>query len=222
MENVNDEVRMTRTELMAFFREVKCGEVWIDTAEACRIMNIQRLTVNRMLEDPLTNLVVKKKEGKTTKRMFLLSSVIDEKNRRNNRKIYIINMEVKGKYLGSRTIEFTGKDGQQYKKTKFWIDTTSNGFENKNEFEFFGDKLTLPDSSGGMLSVKFNLKGREYLDKEGKKQFFQSVVAWEVQQYGNRNINTASAQGVPSAPVPVPVPGKSVVPEEVQSDDLPF
>ena len=90
-------------------------------------------------------------------------------------------MEQRGKYLGKRTIEIQGASGP-FTKTTFWLDVSSNGYDNINEFEFIRDKLDLSGVEvGSFVNVKFNLQGRRWKDAEGKEKIFQHAGAWSIE-----------------------------------------
>jgi hypothetical protein len=81
------------------------------------------------------------------------------------------------------------------------------------KFEAIQDRCNLLDSVkvGDDVEVFFNLKGRPWTDKTGKKSYFNSMQLWK--------INVLSGAGSQNAPAYAPPADISSAPEE---DDLPF
>lgn len=50
------------------------------------------------------------------------------------------------------------------------------------------DKVSLFDglSEGQEVTVSINIRGRKWVDKEGKDRYFNSIVAWRVQKGSNQ------------------------------------
>jgi len=121
-------------------------------------------------------------------------------------------MEQRGKYLGKRTIELQGANGP-FTKTVFWLDVSSNGYDNINEFEFLNDKLDLSEiEPGTFVNVKFNLVGRRWKDADGKEKIFQHAGAWAIENKSSVAQQTKK-QIVEQSKAKI---------EKAEEDDLPF
>ena len=72
------------------------------------------------------------------------------------------------------------------------------------------DKVSLFDglSEGQEVTVSINIRGRKWVDKEGKDRYFNSIVAWRVQKGSN--------QGTP------PLATINSSQGNINPDDLPF
>lgn len=81
------------------------------------------------------------------------------------------------------------------------------------KFEAIQDRCNLLDSVkvGDNVEVSFNLKGRPWTDKTGKKTYFNSLQLWRV--------NKLNEGAAPSAPEYAPPVDLSAAPDD---DDLPF
>lgn len=80
------------------------------------------------------------------------------------------------------------------------------------KFEMINDKCSLVDSlkPGQDVEVLFNLRGRPWTDKTGKKSYFNSLQLWKVNQLGGAG-----------APAPQYAPPANID-TAADSDDLPF
>jgi len=60
-------------------------------------------------------------------------------------------------------------------------------------FEATGDRTAIFDglAVGDAVTVRFNLRGRPWTDKNGKTSYFNTLLAWKVEKGG-------AAQGAPS------------------------
>lgn len=70
-------------------------------------------------------------------------------------------------------------------------------------------------NKGDDVEVHINLRGRSYVNKEGKKAWFSSIVGWRVQRLGAQPVDQPN--NLPSNPS---IPSYPEVDEE--DDDLPF
>ena len=79
-------------------------------------------------------------------------------------------------------------------------------------FTLMKDKVDLIDghSVGDTITVKYNLKGRDWTSPQGDVKFFNTLEAWSI----------SSSNEVASEPKNDDL--KSVVNSETPSDDLPF
>lgn len=78
------------------------------------------------------------------------------------------------------------------------------------KFEMVNDKVNLVDNlkAGQDVEVFFNLRGRPWTDKTGKKSYFNSMQLWKV--------NVLSGASGPTYAPPAELSSKS------EEDDLPF
>ncbi|MCO5937386.1 DUF3127 domain-containing protein [Mucilaginibacter sp. RB4R14] len=120
-------------------------------------------------------------------------------------------MEVKGKvYEVSATQQVT----ESLKKRELIIEYVENPlYPEYLKFEAIQDRCNLLDSVkvGDDVEVFFNLKGRPWTDKTGKKSYFNSLQLWKV--------NALSAAGAASTPEYAAPADISSAPDD---DDLPF
>lgn len=85
----------------------------------------------------------------------------------------------------------------KFKKREFVLKVVDNGFEQEIKFQTIQDKTTILNfvKIGDEVKVLFNLGGRSWTNKEGKKDWFNSVTAWRIEKVGSAN-TTAPAQSV--------------------------
>lgn len=121
-------------------------------------------------------------------------------------------MEIKGKvYEVGPTTQVT----ESLKKRELILEYIENPqYPEYLKFEAIQDRCNLLDNVkiGDDVEVAFNLKGRPWTDKTGKKTYFNSLQLWKV---------TALAAAGAAAPTPAYAPPAdiSAAPDE---DDLPF
>jgi hypothetical protein len=119
-------------------------------------------------------------------------------------------MELKGK------VHFIGVETQvsdKFKKRELVVEFADNPqYPEYIKIEAVQDKCSLLDAIklGNEVEVSFNLKGREWINKEGVKQYFNSLHLWKV------NILDSG-----SLPEPVKQVYISTI-EQIKEDDLPF
>jgi len=94
-----------------------------------------------------------------------------------------------------------------FKKRNIWIETDSK-YPQILEFQFVQDNCSkLNDfSKGENVRIHFDLRGRGYTNKEGKKMVFNSLQGWRIEKLGAEPKQEAA---IPAQPEP-------------QGDDLPF
>lgn len=76
---------------------------------------------------------------------------------------------------------------ESFKKREFVVEYAENPkYPEFIKFEVVQDKVGLLDglTVGSMVSIEFNLRGRAYTDKMGKKAYFNSLQAWKIQAEG--------------------------------------
>jgi len=120
-------------------------------------------------------------------------------------------MEIKGKvHEVAPTVQVT----DSLKKRELILEYIENPqYPEYLKFEAIQDRCNLLDSVkvGDDVEVFFNLKGRPWTDKAGKKSYFNSMQLWKVNVLAGAN----------SAPAPAYAPPADIssAPED---DDLPF
>lgn len=124
-------------------------------------------------------------------------------------------MEIKGKVRDvSEVINVT----ETFRKRELVIEFAENPqYPEYVKFEAIQDRCALMDNVkiGNEVEVFFNLKGREWTDKTGKKQYFNTLQLWKVNVLGATESAAASASPEFAAPIDI-----SAAPGE--DDDLPF
>ncbi|WPU93948.1 DUF3127 domain-containing protein [Mucilaginibacter sabulilitoris] len=122
-------------------------------------------------------------------------------------------MEVKGKvYEVSPTVQVT----ESLKKRELILEYIENPqYPEYLKFEAIQDRCALLDNVkvGDDVEVFFNLKGRPWTDKTGKKSYFNSLQLWRV---------NALAAGAGSATTPEYAAPSSDISSSNDDDDLPF
>ncbi len=105
----------------------------------------------------------------------------------------------------------------RFKKREFVLTVTSSQYPQYVIFQLTQDKCSLidPFQAGEEIKVHFNLRGREWKDKEGKIRYFNSLEAWKLEKGASANTSTVSTS-VSQESVPETFSNKSV------EDDLPF
>jgi hypothetical protein len=120
-------------------------------------------------------------------------------------------MEIKGKvHEVGATMQVT----DSLKKRELIIEYIENPqYPEYLKFEAMQDKCSILDNIkvGADVEVFFNLRGRPWTDKTGKKSYFNSMNVWK--------INTLTAAGASATPEYAPPADISATPDE---DDLPF
>ena len=120
-------------------------------------------------------------------------------------------MEIKGKvHEVAPTVQVT----ESLKKRELILEYIENPqYPEYLKFEAIQDRCNLLDSvkAGDDIEVFFNLKGRPWTDKAGKKSYFNSLQLWKV--------NVLAGAGASATPEYAPPADISATPDE---DDLPF
>ena len=124
-------------------------------------------------------------------------------------------MEIKGKVHDvSEVINVT----ETFRKRELVIEFAENPqYPEYVKFEAIQDRCALMDNVkvGNQVEVFFNLKGREWADKTGKKQYFNTLQLWKVNVLGASESAAASTSPEFASPIDI-----SAAPGE--DDDLPF
>ena len=123
-------------------------------------------------------------------------------------------MEITGKI---KKIDETKTFGASGFRKREMVVTTSEQYPQMLMVEFVQDKCDLLDSYkvGQDVKVSINLRGREWINPEGKAVYFNSIQGWRIE--------AAQAEG--SAPPPVaPLDNLETTADlnESEPDDLPF
>ena len=120
-------------------------------------------------------------------------------------------MEIKGKV---HEVSPTAQVTESLKKRELIVEYIENPqYPEYLKFEAIQDRCNLLDNLrvGGDIEVFFNLKGRPWTDKTGKKSYFNSLQLWKVNVLSGAN-NNAAPEYAPQVDI-------SSAPDE---DDLPF
>jgi hypothetical protein len=120
-------------------------------------------------------------------------------------------MEIKGKV---HEVFPTAQVTEALKKRELVVEYVENPqYPEYLKFEAIQDRCNLLDNVkvGDDVEVFFNLRGRPWTDKTGKKSYFNSMQLWK--------INILSGAGSAPAPEYAPPADISSAPED---DDLPF
>lgn len=122
-------------------------------------------------------------------------------------------MEIKGKvHEVSATMQVT----DSLKKRELIVEYVENPqYPEYLKFEAIQDRCALIDSVkvGDDVEVFFNLRGRPWTDKTGKKTYFNSMQLWKV------NVLSATSS---NATAPAYAPAADISAGAEEDDDLPF
>ena len=104
-----------------------------------------------------------------------------------------------------------------FKKREFVITDNSSQYPQHIMFELTQDKCSLLDNYqvGQDIKVYFNLRGREWTDKEGKVKYFNSLQAWKLENAGGNTTTTTKQSSSNEAP-------QETFSSKSENDDLPF
>jgi len=98
-------------------------------------------------------------------------------------------MELTGKI---RLIEDTQTFKSDFKKRVLVI-TTEDKYPQHISIEFLQDKTSILDkfNSGDEVKVGINIRGKEWINKDGETKFFNSIVGWRIEKIqADKNTNT--------------------------------
>lgn len=120
---------------------------------------------------------------------------------------------------------------ETFSKREFVIETSDERYPQKIMFEMHNDRGDILDhvEAGRMVRVKFDIRGREWADRENNRlRFFNTLAAWAVEFIDNEHGmgpatgNTAAGNTTTGAPVAgqqfEPLPAGDPIPD----NDLPF
>lgn len=107
-------------------------------------------------------------------------------------------MEITGKVVAVLELTSgTGKNGNEWKKIDFVIETADEKFPKKVCFTLFGDKVNTCPMIEAMVTVSFDINAHEYNGK-----WFNSINAWKVDPASPAT--NATVQAAPQATNPSP------------------
>jgi len=89
---------------------------------------------------------------------------------------------------------------EKFKKREFVITDNSSQYPQFISFQLTQDKCNLLDNYniGDELKVYFNLRGREWKDKQGETRYFNSLEAWKLEG-DSANQSAAQYQDAPAS-----------------------
>ena len=111
---------------------------------------------------------------------------------------------------------------EKFKKREFVLTLDAgSSYPQQVTFQLTQDKVSLIDSlnQGEEIKVHFNLRGREWVNKEGETKYFNTLEAWRIKKAapGQQNPVAQNTTAAPKENTPPPVFNSSVA-----DDDLPF
>jgi len=82
----------------------------------------------------------------------------------------------------------------KFKKREFVLKVVDNGYEQEIKFQTTQDKTTILNfvKLNDEVKVLFNLGGRSWTNKQGKKDWFNSVTAWRIEKVGSDQVVTST------------------------------
>ncbi|HRO74892.1 MAG TPA: DUF3127 domain-containing protein [Crocinitomicaceae bacterium] len=114
-----------------------------------------------------------------------------------------------------------------FQKREFVITDGSGMYPQDILFQLTQNNCALIDgyNVNDQIDVTFNLRGREWVNPQGEKKYFNSLDAWRIERSGGnvaQPMNTAAQQPqVAAAPTPI-APETASFTVEKGDDDLPF
>ena len=120
-------------------------------------------------------------------------------------------MEIKGKV---HEVSATTQVTESLKKRELILEYIENPqYPEYLKFEAIQDRCNLLDNVkvGDDIEVFFNLKGRPWTDKTGKKSYFNSLALWKINA-----LSSAGASKTPEYAAPADISSSA------DEDDLPF
>ena len=109
-----------------------------------------------------------------------------------------------------KVVNDTQKISEKFQKREIVVTDNSSQYPQDILLQLTQDRVNLADNikAGDQVTVSFNLRGREWTNKEGKVMYFNSLDAWKIE-------NAAAATPPPMQEPPI----ESVAGGD---DDLPF
>ena len=89
-------------------------------------------------------------------------------------------MELTGRLIYKSEVQ---QISEKFFKVDFVLETDEQ-YSQKVKFELHQDRVDLihPYKIGELVNVSFNLKGREFTDKNGETQYSNTLQAWKIQR----------------------------------------
>ena len=132
-------------------------------------------------------------------------------------------MQVTGKLLHKFD---THQVSDRFKKREFVLEVVDNPqYPQTPIFQFTQDRVDILNQYeiGQMVTVDFNLRGREWISPAGEKKFFNTLEAWKINPAQNQQaqpqVQNPPQTNQPNTPAPH-IPDAQVVTADPQ--DLPF
>lgn len=116
-------------------------------------------------------------------------------------------------------------------------DVGSNGFQKRDvdvetpgqypqvvRFQFDGGHINKPDAFkvGEIVSISFNVKGREWVNPQGNTVVFTTLQAWKIAHTSQAPAPAAAANPQPATPTQTAANFDAPAFNEEEHDDLPF
>ncbi len=111
---------------------------------------------------------------------------------------------------------------EKFKKREFVLTLDAgSSYPQQVTFQLTQDKVSLIDSlnQGEEIKVHFNLRGREWVNKEGETKYFNTLEAWRIEKAAPGQQNSVAQNTTAAAKENTPPP---VFNSSVADDDLPF
>ena len=129
------------------------------------------------------------------------------------------------------TMEITGtlkvKGDEQvvsdkFRKREFVITDSSSQYPQYISFQLTQDRCVLLDNYNvdDVLTVHFNVRGREWKNPQGETKYFNSLEAWRFERKTAEGAPSVPHAGAPSE-MNAPIPSTNDMPVDAK-DDLPF
>ena len=130
-------------------------------------------------------------------------------------------MEIEGKVIEKFDIQ---EITEKFKKRDFVVEYLENPQSQYTEllkFELMQDNCEKLDAIdvGDMVEIRFNLRGRKWVNPEGESKYFNSLVAWRIEKKGEENVGMSDLPGNPPKP---PTDNDDSQDASDSEDDLPF
>ncbi len=109
-------------------------------------------------------------------------------------------MIISGKII---EINETQQVSENFKKRFFIVEYKENPqYPQYLQFELIKERCSIIDDFevGQMVEVSFNLVGREWKDREGKKKYFNSLQAWKLEELENEDDNSGNDDSGDNSP----------------------
>lgn len=101
-------------------------------------------------------------------------------------------------------IKPTTQVSEKFKKREFVVTDGAASYPQNIQFELHQDRCDLiePFKEGDQINIKFNLKGRDWADKEGVIKTFNTLQAWaltkvEGEKFKNETFTPIESDGLP-------------------------